>query len=441
MKICSKQNMCCDLSLRAILRVFYAATLLITLTAISFISNIAMAQADPQTIDPSLNNTDQARSLKTKPASIKKKVQRKRPQTISQKSDIAANSNYDRMVEQANSKTVTVVSGTVNGTYIVLANDMSFVLDEPDKIRVLPVIGRGGYENIYDILLLRGIDTGLVRSDALAVAKKENKVSDIANRLSYISVLANDELHVIAPENIKTLEDLRGKRVNLDIKGSGTSLTGKLVFERLGIEIQPSFHDAAAAYIMLAKGELDAAFYISPKPVRAIANIPASAKLHLVEIPYDKRLEDVYYPSTFDSADYPNLLLQNKPVNTIAAKSILVTYNWGINTERYQRVERFVDAFFSKIDEFRKPNRHPKWKEVSLSTTFQGLPRFKAATDWLERDAKPSNDNEIAKAQLRQFLEERATNTANNKPSAALSAEEQDKVFEEFSRWRQNKKQ
>jgi hypothetical protein len=64
-------------------------------------------------------------------------------------------SAYDRLVEQANNHTVAVVSGTVNGSYIQLANDMSFVLDDADKLRVLPVIGRGGYENIYDVLLLK----------------------------------------------------------------------------------------------------------------------------------------------------------------------------------------------------------------------------------------------------------------------------------------------
>jgi uncharacterized protein len=427
-------------SLRAIYRVLFLSTFCIIFASIS---GIAIAQTEPQTIDPSLSNASQVNPVRAKSVYVKKKSQKKRQQVVVPKID--SNSSYDRLVEQANSKTVTVVSGTVNGTYIVLANDMSFVLDEPDKMRVLPVIGRGGYDNIYDVLLLKGIDTGFIRSDALEIAKKENKVSDIANRLAYISVLTNDELHVIASQNIKSLEDLRGKRVNLDIKGSGTSQTGALVFERLGINILPSFHDAGAAHAMVAKGDLDASLFIAPKPVRAIANISASSNLHLVEIPYNKRLEDVYYPATFDVADYPTLLAPNKPVNTIAAKTILVTYNWGTNTERYLRVERFVEAFFSKFDEFRKPSRHPKWKEVSLAATFQGLPRFKAATDWLARDSakdtEPNKDNDATKAQLRQFLEERSASKISNKAVPALSVKEQDKIFEEFSRWRQNKKQ
>jgi uncharacterized protein len=433
MNIILKQKFASGFSLRVIFSVMFASIMFAS------ISGTATAQTEPQTIVPSASNGSEERAVRSKVTYTKKKPLRKRAQVSSPKADVS--SSYDRLVEQANSKTVSVISGTVNGTYSVLANEMSFVLDEPDKMRILPVIGRGGYENIYDVLLLRGIDAGLVRSDALDVAKKENKVSDIANRLAYISVLTNDEFHVIAPENVKSLEDLRGKRVNLDIKGSGSSLTGTLVFERLGINIQPSYHDAGAAYTMVAKGELDATVYISPKPVRAIANIPASSKLHLVEIPYDKRLEDIYYPATFDVADYPNLLIQNKPVNTIAAKAILVTYNWGVNTERYQRVQRFVDAFFSKIDEFRKPNRHPKWKEVNLAATFQGLPRFKAATDWLAKDADPNKENEVTKAQLRQFREEKAAQTLSSKSPQTLSNEEQDKLFEEFSRWRQNKKQ
>jgi hypothetical protein len=42
-----------------------------------------------------------------------------------------------------------------------------------------------------------------------------------------------------------------------------------------------------------------------------------------------------------------------------------------------------VDAFFSKIDEFQKPPRHPKWSESSITAAIPGWQRFKASEDWL----------------------------------------------------------
>ncbi len=375
-----------------------------------------------------------------RPVSITGQGEKKPVLPLPPKVDTSVNSVYNSMVEQANAKTFTVVSGSVNGTYVVLANDMSFVLDEPDKMRVLPVLGRGSYNNIYDVLLLKGIDAAIASSDVIEIVKRENKIPNIDQRLAYITALTNEEMHILVSESIKSVEDLQGKRVNFDVKGSGTSISAPFILDRLGIKVQPFFVDASTAHGMVARGELEASMFISPKPVRAIESITASSKLRLLEIPYDNRLEDVYYPATFDFADYPALVAAGKPVNSIAAKTLLITYNWGLNTERYQRTQRFVEAFFSKFYEFRRASRHPKWKEVNLAATFSGLPRFKAASDWLIVDAQVNKSDETIKTQLRQFLEDRAPKYFNKSAPNPLSEEEQDKIFEDFSKWRQKRR-
>lgn len=401
-----------------------------------------LGQSDLKIIDPPPITRPVPQPLKKnmRPIYLESQVEKKQPQQVIPKADLSANSVYNRMAEQANAKTFTIVSGSVNGTYVVLANDMSFVLDEPDKMRVLPVLGRGSYNNIYDVLLLKGIDAALVSSDVLEIVKRENKIPNIDQRLVYITALTNEEMHILVPETIKSIEDLQGKRVNFDVKGSGTSISTQLILDRLGIKVQPSFVDASTAHAMVARGELEASMFISPKPVRAIENIQASSKLRFLEIPYDKRLEDVYYPASLDFADYPALVPVGKPVNTIATKTLLITYNWGLNTERYQRTQRFVEAFFSKFYEFRRAARHPKWKEVNLSATFSGLSRFKAATDWLNLDARVNKSDETIKTQLRQFLEDRAPRYFNKSAPNPLSEEEQDKIFDDFSKWRQKRR-
>ena len=90
-------------------------------------------------------------------------------------------------------------------------------------------------------------------------------------------------------------------------------------------------------------------------------------RLHLVSIPYDQRLQDLYLPSEFTSDEYPNLIPPGEKVDTVAARILLAVFNWPEKSERYQKVARFVDALFSRIDEFAKPPRHPKWKEASVS--------------------------------------------------------------------------
>ena len=56
--------------------------------------------------------------------------------------------------ERINANTIAVVSGNVNGTYLSIAYDLSAVLDNGDEFRILPVIGKGGGQNVKDVRFL-----------------------------------------------------------------------------------------------------------------------------------------------------------------------------------------------------------------------------------------------------------------------------------------------
>jgi hypothetical protein len=72
------------------------------------------------------------------------------------------------------------------------------------------------------------------------------------------------------------------------------------------------------------------------------------------------------------------------PVPTIAVGDVMAVFAWSPHTERYNKVSRFVDAFFSKFDQFQQPPRHPKWREVNLTAEVPGWTRFQPAQDgWL----------------------------------------------------------
>jgi hypothetical protein len=75
-------------------------------------------------------------------------------------------------------------------------------------------------------------------------------------------------------------------------------------------------------------------------------------------------------------------------VPTIAVPTALVAFNWPTKTNRYQRVARFVDVLFSRIDRLQAPGFDPKWKSINLAATVPGLSRFAAAQEWLDRQAR-----------------------------------------------------
>jgi TRAP-type uncharacterized transport system substrate-binding protein len=311
---------------------------------------------------------------------------------------------------------------------------MARVLDEKDKLRILPVLGKGPVQNVIDILYLKSIDMGLVTTDVPEFYKIEYNVA-ITDRLRYIMKLYNDEIHIIAPIEIKTVFDLEGKRIEAP-KDVGL-YSAKAIFSRLKINAtfdSTYLNDDTGALQQVVDGKADAWIVGTGKVMPIARNLKnENRRLHLVSIPYDKRLRDLYVPSDFSSDEYPNLIAAGETVETVAASVLLVALNFPEKTERYQRVAKFVDALFSRIDEFSKPPRHPKWKEASITAIVPGWQRFKAAQDWLDRWHE---QNEAARkrspAKFKDFLA--------HEGRSDLSQEELQKLFAQFLEWERRAK-
>src|SRR4051794_22836953 len=143
---------------------------------------------------------------------------------------------------RANAGTVGVIAGGIDGTYARIAADLAAVLDDGDQLRVLPILGKGSLQNISDILVLRGVDVGIVQSDVLTYARRQRLLPSVETLVQYIAKLYDEEVHVLGGRGIERLEDLAGKPVNIDLRGSGTAMTAALLFEDLGIHIEPR-HD------------------------------------------------------------------------------------------------------------------------------------------------------------------------------------------------------
>ena len=145
---------------------------------------------------------------------------------------------YPSIGTRLNANTVYVISGNLNATYISIAYDLSAVLDDGDNLRVLPVIGKGGGQNIKDVRFLKGVDVGITQAPLLKLFQKNNAIGPLQDQIVYIARLFNEEMHVVvrAESGIKSIKDLNGKKVNFSDIGSGTQLSTRDVFSRLGIK-------------------------------------------------------------------------------------------------------------------------------------------------------------------------------------------------------------
>jgi TRAP-type uncharacterized transport system substrate-binding protein len=329
-----------------------------------------------------------------------------------------------------NAGTVTVITAPAGGATSVFGSDMARVLDD-GNVRVLTVLGKGPVHNVVDVLYLKSIDMGIVVADVPEFYRLQYKIPDITSQLRYIAKLYNNEIHVVAPTSVKSIFDLQGKRIvaSTDVG----YYAAKVIFNRLNMNaIFDYWTDDARAIQKIVDGEADAYIGSTGKIfglLRAVKN--QDHRLHLVAVPYDRRLQDLYLPTTLSSDDYPNMLAPGETIDTIAVSDLLVTFNWPEKSDHYQRVANFVNAFFSKFDEFQKPPRHPKWKEASIAAVIPGWTRFKPAQDWIDNwRAQQANADSLAS--FKKFMAQ------NGHPN--LSQEELAKLYAQFQEWNRRTK-
>jgi uncharacterized protein len=340
------------------------------------------------------------------------------------------------LTDKLNQNTVTVVSGNPNGTYLYLAYDMSAVLDDGNELRVLPVIGKGGYQNVMDILHLRGVDLGITQANIMSYLKKTGEFGpNIDARLAYVARLYNEEMHVLAGPGITRVQDLSGKKVNFSDVGSGTQFSTRLIFELLGIKAEEVNMGQGDGYQKVKSGEIAATVLIAGKPTGAFGKFKLEPGMTLLPVPYTEALEQDYLPTKLTNDDYPNLIQKGSTLDTIAIPSVLAVYNWPRDTDRYRRVAKFIDAFFSKFPEFQQPARHVKWKEANITATLRGWRRFPAAEEWLDRNAK-----QAAAAPAPAAAIDPAVVRAQAAKAAPNDAAEQERLFRQFMDWAKTQK-
>src|SRR5215472_10357855 len=216
--------------------------------------------------------------------------------------------------ERKNAWTVGIAGGLIDGTYMRFADELAKILDDGDNLRILPMVSYGAASNLDDLLYLRGVDLAVTQSDVFEYFRTERKTPNLQNRVHYILRLPIAELHILAKTDIRSLEDLRDKRVNFGPAGSGSTLTGTIVFQRLGVQVDQVLIDQQSALQKLQSGEVAALVRVVGKPVDFFTRIPPNSGLHLVPIPYTKTFSDYYTLGEFETKDYPSLRKGRKSI-------------------------------------------------------------------------------------------------------------------------------
>ncbi len=235
----------------------------------------------------------------------------------------------------------------------------------------------GSVSNIEDVQSGK-IESGLSQSDIVywarsgtGIFKDHGPFQDIAA----IASLYREDIHLVARKDagIKSVNDLRGRRVSLDDPGSGTLVDARLILNAFGIlesEIDVQYVKAAEAIKKMRAGELDAFFLVTGSPSKAIAELSNENLITLVPIdgPAATMLtrENTFFSTTvIPEGSYSGL----DAVPTLGVAALWIVSNKHSEKEVYE----ITKAFWHNLPAIQKMELHPKLSKISLGTAFASM--------------------------------------------------------------------
>ncbi len=192
------------------------------------------------------------------------------------------------------------------------------------------------------------------------------------------------EIHLIGNKEVTSFDELQGKNVAIGKEGSGTYLTAKLLFKVSGIQPAKMINIGAAdALTELKAGKVDAMFYVAGYPVKLFTEqISDSDNLHVVPIE-NKAIVDFYPESEIPGTTYS---WQTEPVNSVAVKAVLVSYNF--RNANCENVGQFAKHLANNI-EWLRANGHSKWQSVELYYPLKGWEQYDCVKKYLVEPVPP----------------------------------------------------
>jgi TRAP-type uncharacterized transport system substrate-binding protein len=126
-------------------------------------------------------------------------------------------------------------------------------LGNTSTLRIAPLARQGPAQNVVDLLRFRRADAAIVPSDVLQYLR-DGQIPGVGSSIAYIEKLDQEEVHILARQDINSIAELAGKKVNFDLPDSRSFITGSVLFRALKIDVQPVSLDQPHALQAVASG-------------------------------------------------------------------------------------------------------------------------------------------------------------------------------------------
>ncbi|MBE6733656.1 MAG: TAXI family TRAP transporter solute-binding subunit [Ruminococcaceae bacterium] len=275
----------------------------------------------------------------------------------------------------AKKTTMTMGTGGTAGTYYGYGGILGTQIKNESGITVKVVSTDGSKTNIL------GIDTGdyqlaTVQSDVMAYACDGSRSFEVEGKIDTFRVIGGlyaeaVQLLTMNPD-IKTVADLKGKKVSIGAAGSGVYFNAIDILAAAGLketDIKPQYQSFAESADALKDGKIDAAFIVAGPPTPAIQELCTTSKAYLIPIDgviAEKLMEDSPYYTTFKiPANTYNG--QTEDVTTVTVKATLIVSKSATEDDVYE----ITKSIFDNIDDIKEA--HAKGSELSLQNATDGM--------------------------------------------------------------------
>jgi len=268
-------------------------------------------------------------------------------------------------------------TGVKNGSYQAMGEDLHKIYSN------LNLVSSNGSLDNFQRLISKSEKTQLaILQEDVLVDRQFKDMEEGVDNLVGVRLLVSlglEEIHVIvrADSRYKTLKDIRGKRVCVGMKNSGTYITSHMIASTLKYRWREYVLDMDSALNLLSHKKLDVIFFVGAAPVNKFNMIADSIPIKFLPIS-NPLFEEIYYKSKLTKKDYPFLA---EDVPTFAVRSLLVANINKIDDNNNRKdLNNLLIAIRDNFSNL-KQNGHPKWKEASFNVNEFSWTPYEEAED------------------------------------------------------------
>lgn len=280
---------------------------------------------------------------------------------------------------------LTFVTGGEQGTYYAFGTVLAQQVSDKTDTNITAVSGAGSKANVED-LASNGAQLAFCQSDVMSYAYNGTNLfaeSGAVKDFSVVAALYMEQVQIVTMnKDIKTVADLKGKKVSIGASGSGVNFNALDVLKAYDMtidDIQPQYLDFGDSADGLKDGKIDAAFVVAGAPTVAISDLSASGQVYLVGFDKehtDKLIAECPYYSTYTIKK--GVYKTPDDVDTVAVAAVVLARNDVSEDAIYN----FMTATFDNLDELAKA--HAKGEELSIefASSVSGVPYHPGAVKY-----------------------------------------------------------